>query len=454
MLSNKNEILLRWSEELRVSLGPDILAKITRDQMTAQGEDIFNAFIRIFSDEANTNNTDSSDPYNMLKDIRYSHTESEISPSETARFVLSFRDALLRSLWDSFDDPQLLRSEIIRVNHAADSLCFIVFEPRKADIPMRAREIISYGLELLPKLIQGLDIVREKTEDDTVKVVMTLQDIVRKSKEGSEEAEVMVAYFTGNTEEAEATFGTSYVERVIRENESVVAKTGAAFHALEQVNRELSDHLKIIVEKVKMIDKFVADIDEIADQSKMLAINAAIEAARAGDKGRRFSVVAHEVRNLADMSARSAANISEIAEESVGVVKSVQNHIDSKISGGTSEMKNAEKNLKEAFTRFRQFANNISDAIQTLTHRYHEITEGIESSAISLQFQDAVSQEISDIISSIGTFKARFENIYRVQEYAGDEVSLIKDDKTICYDKNDVYTPRIQRDIEDDVEFF
>ncbi len=119
----------------------------------------------------------------------------------------------------------------------------------------------------------------------------------------------------------------------------------------------MNTNIKGLSDIAGRINSFVATITNISDQTNLLALNAAIEAARAGDAGRGFSVVADEVRTLANQTNTSASEVSELVSN---IIRSTQDSV-----GSVDELK----------------VNNdsLSDGIEQLNSQYHSIIDCCDS---------------------------------------------------------------------------
>jgi methyl-accepting chemotaxis protein len=167
---------------------------------------------------------------------------------------------------------------------------------------------------------------------------------------------------------------------------------GIAVERLVQSTREIADDIGSVVAKMQelgsaseRIGNIVEVIDAIADQTNLLALNAAIEAARAGEHGRGFAVVADEVRKLAENSAQSTREIGLL-------VKDIQAKTDQVVKSTTASGKKAENGLQMADVAGRAIAD-ISGAVAEANRLIEQIsTAAREQAAGSSTIVNSVEQ--------------------------------------------------------------
>ncbi len=135
-----------------------------------------------------------------------------------------------------------------------------------------------------------------------------------------------------------------------------------------------------ISKSTEKINTIIHTIDEIAFQTNLLALNAAVEAARAGEVGKGFSVVADEVRNLAQKAAGAAKDTADLIVSTVDQVKSGVHIVD---------------DLKKRFEVIESSSNEAVRVINMITQSSSEQAQGIEQINIAISQMDKVTQENS-----------------------------------------------------------
>jgi len=186
-------------------------------------------------------------------------------------------------------------------------------------------------------------------------------------------------------------------------------------YLIKQTTQEGANKIQALGEKSKEIGKIVDTINQISEQTNLLALNAAIEAARAGEAGRGFAVVADEVRKLAEESGQATQQIRDL-------IGGIQTEIDSAVKSmgeNTKQVEEGSKGVEAALTAFNTLpqvigsvnksAQEVGSVAQENASGAEEVSASIEEVTSSMQQVSGAAQQMSSIAAELKTIVSRFK---------------------------------------------
>ncbi|MEH6347321.1 MAG: methyl-accepting chemotaxis protein [Bermanella sp.] len=203
---------------------------------------------------------------------------------------------------------------------------------------------------------------------------------------------------------------TDHDEISISEIKQRLHSISAALEKLVKIHNESQQQVAELTVFTSKLEEMARDVGSIAEQTNLLALNAAIEAARAGETGRGFSVVADEVRNLANRSGEIATAIIDNVVKVNQQFSIMETKASSSAELERTLMEEAAKNIEVVISQHEATKAQRDAGAENLTRLSSGISKDIEASLVSMQFQDRVSQVLGHVQDNMTTLSEMIGN--------------------------------------------
>jgi len=317
------------------------------------------------------------------------------------------------TMWATFKPINKLSATLVETEKNSDLRQRVDYQ--KSD---EVGEAVSRFNQLMQKLQSSLKEITDRVTETTqgVEALNTAaQQVAASSASQSsstsamaasvEEMTVSINTVASSAEEAQAIAHDA--GETSEEGGQIIERTAAEMTAIAQVVAKASDVIQALGEESQQISSVVQVIKEVADQTNLLALNAAIEAARAGEQGRGFAVVADEVRKLAERTTQSTIDISTM----IG-----------KIQVSAKEAVDEMNRVVQQVESGQALAHEAGERIISIREKARKVSDAITEISSALKEQSQASQEIAKHVESIAQMTD--ENNAAAEETASAAVRL------------------------------
>ncbi|MYM68341.1 HAMP domain-containing protein [Pseudoduganella sp. FT55W] len=211
----------------------------------------------------------------------------------------------------------------------------------------------------------------------------------------------------------EATAVADYTTSATADAQNNLKRMDGTMQHMVSATDSINAKLAALSEKASNINSVLITITKVADQTNILSLNAAIEAEKAGEAGRGFSVVATEIRRLADQTSVSTWDIEQMLKE-----------MQSAVSASVMGMDKFSEEIRRSVGEVRQVTDQLSgvmDQVQKLAPQFDVVLQGMQSQAVGAEQITATMMQLNDATQqTVESLKATSEAVHQLQYAAGD----------------------------------
>jgi methyl-accepting chemotaxis protein len=281
-------------------------------------------------------------------------------------------------------------------------------EAAKAVNQQHQNQLRALLLQALPIVNRHITTVRSLTEEEINNLTCRFGD--------------MTVMLEQAIEHSQQVSGEGSILSVLEHSEGELNQVVDMLKSMMATKEQMFSQILGLAEYATELDAMAMDVAKIADQTNLLALNAAIEAARAGEQGRGFAVVADEVRNLSKISGATAQKIRQKVEVVASAMGDALQIAEQTAERDAIAESTSRDNITAVLKRFDQTASSLTATALQLQEKNRIIHQDVSDVMVALQFQDRTSQILCQVEKSLEGLKAEVEKC--TEEQGGDPVDI------------------------------
>ncbi len=314
---------------------------------------------------------------------------------------------------------------------SSDSSATVTEMAAQVDVVAESTADLSSHVEEASSSISEMNMSIKEVADN----VMVLSELASKTADGIGRIHVMIREVEGKAKTS-AMLSQEVSHDADTLGNEAIAKTMEAMDMIRVTVEQASDVIESLSRRSAEVGKIIKVIDEITNQTSLLALNAAILAAQAGEHGKGFSVVANEIKDLAERTSSSTGEIAKliksVQEESLSAVKSMRSGKERVIEGAKTAsgaaqalakiIESSDRSVKtaieieQATTRQVDAVQQVAGAITNVHERVQQIEKATQEQTRGSELIAAAAEKISDIAREVR--KAMDEQARGIREFA------------------------------------
>lgn len=334
----------------------------------------------------------------------------------------TFSQGDLSSPFPTVETRDELSEMVTTTTSMASALQFIISdvgnilnEMANADFTVTSRDKSKYAGEFT-SILTSMSMLKRQLVDTMQSVSEASNQVAAGANNLSEAAQSLAEGATdqaGAVEEMQATITTIADDIRVTANSAGDSYNQARTYAeeAERSHREMKammDAMGRINDASQQVGNIISEIEDIASQTNLLSLNASIEAARAGEAGRGFSVVADQIRQLAEQSANSAAETRTLIETSLSAIADGSKTVDI-VNESINRVVEGIELIAQSSKSISEMADDQAEAMKQAELGVNQISEVVQSNSATAQESSATSEELSAQATTLDSLISRFK---------------------------------------------